>query len=59
MGVGLQLPDVSWGLMLVEIRDRLPGNPHLLIPGVFVTLAVFGFILLSDALRDAMDPASR
>ena len=56
MGVGLQLPTISWGLMLADIGGRLPGNPHLLIPGVFLTVAVFGFVLLSDALRDALEP---
>ena len=55
--VGLQLPTISWGLMLAGIKDRLPGNPHLLIPGVFLTAAVFGFVLLSDALRDAFEPS--
>jgi oligopeptide transport system permease protein len=56
-GVGLQLPVISWGLMLSGIQGRLPGNPHLLIPGAFLTAAVFGFVLLSDALRDAFEPA--
>jgi ABC-type dipeptide/oligopeptide/nickel transport system permease subunit len=56
MGVGLQLPTISWGLMLAGIRGRLPGNPHLLIPGAFLTAAVFGFVLLSDALREALEP---
>lgn len=71
MGVGLQLPAHSWGLMLAGIRpslrtipqvagfDRLAGNPHLLIPGAFLTAAVFAFVLLSDALRDALDPTHR
>jgi oligopeptide transport system permease protein len=57
-GVGLQLPEISWGLMLAGIQGRLAGNPHLLIPGGFLTAAVFGFVLLSDALRDAFDPAT-
>ena len=58
LGVGLQLPTISWGLMLADIGGRLPGNPHLLIPGVFLAVAVFGFVLLSDALRDAFEPTS-
>ena len=56
-GVGLQLPTISWGLMLAGIQGRLPGNPHLLIPGAFLTATVFGFVLLSDALRDAYEPS--
>jgi ABC-type dipeptide/oligopeptide/nickel transport system permease subunit len=59
MGVGLQLPAISWGLMLSGIRYRLPGHAHLLIPGVFLTCVVLGLILLADALRDATDPQVR
>lgn len=68
MGVGLQQPANSWGLMLARIRpslrnipqapgfDRLAGNPHLLIPAVFLCAAVFAFVLLADSLRDAVEP---
>lgn len=59
MGVGLQLPAISWGLMLSGIQHRLPGHAHLLFPGVFLTGTVLGLILLADALRNATEPEVR
>lgn len=60
LGVGLQLPAISWGLMISGAQTRILQAPHLLLfPGIFLSLAVFGFILMGDALRDAMDPKSR
>lgn len=60
LGVGLQLPAISWGLMVSEAQRRLLQAPHLLIfPGIFISLTVFGFILMGDALRDALDPRLR
>ena len=59
MGVGLQLPAISWGIMLAEAQQYVRRAPHLLIPGVFLSAAVFGFVLLGDALRDALEPKRR
>jgi oligopeptide transport system permease protein len=60
LGVGLQLPAISWGLMISGARDRLLQAPHLLFfPGLFLSVAVFSFILMGDALRDAFDPKLR
>jgi len=60
LGVGLQLPAISWGLMISGAQVRILQAPHLLLfPGIFLSLAVFGFILMGDALRDALDPKSR
>lgn len=60
LGVGLQLPAISWGLMISGAQTRILQAPHLLLfPGLFLSLAVFGFILMGDALRDALDPKSR
>ncbi|MGH8873230.1 MAG: ABC transporter permease [Acidimicrobiia bacterium] len=60
LGVGLQLPAISWGLMISGTQTRILQAPHLLLfPGLFLSLAVFGFILMGDALRDALDPKSR
>lgn len=56
MGVGLQLPTISWGLMLSEASSRILGAPHLLIPGAFLSIAVFAFVLLGEALGNALDP---
>lgn len=60
LGVGLQLPSISWGLQLAGARTRLLTDPHLLFfPGIFVAVTVFAFILMGDALRDALDPKLR
>lgn len=61
LGVGLQPPTVSWGVMIVQGQDHvLTGNPHLLlVPCGFLVATVLGFILMGDALRDALDPKLR
>ncbi len=60
LGVGLQLPAISWGLMISVAQNRILQNPHLLLfPGLFLSVAVFSFILMGDALRDALDPKLR
>lgn len=56
MGVGLQLPAISWGLQLAAAQTHIAQAPHLLIPGGFVMLSVFAFVLAGDAVRDALDP---
>ncbi len=60
LGVGLQLPAISWGLMINTAQHRITSYPHLLaFPGLFLSVAVFSFILMGDALRDALDPKLR
>ena len=60
LGVGLQLPAISWGLMINGAESRILQDPHLLIfPGSFLSVTVFSFILMGDALRDALDPKLR
>jgi oligopeptide transport system permease protein len=60
LGVGLQLPAISWGLMISTAQNRILQNPHLLLfPGLFLSVTVFSFILMGDALRDALDPKLR
>lgn len=60
LGAGLQLPAISWGLMISEAQHRITSAPHLLLfPGAFLSVAVFSFILMGDALRDALDPKLR
>ena len=60
LGVGLQLPAVSWGLMISGAQFRILEYPHLLFfPAAFLVVLVFSFILLGDALRDALDPRLR
>lgn len=60
LGVGLQLPAISWGLMISTAQLRILQAPHLLLfPGLFLSVTVFSFILMGDALRDALDPKLR
>ncbi|GLW06715.1 ABC transporter permease [Microtetraspora sp. NBRC 13810] len=60
LGVGLQYPDVSWGLQLNTARVFFSAHPHLLIfPAVFLTATVLGFLMLGDVVRDALDPKLR
>jgi oligopeptide transport system permease protein len=60
LGVGLQLPAISWGLMISVAQQRIITAPHLLVfPGIFLSVTVFSFILMGDALRDALDPKLR
>ena len=60
LGVGLQLPAISWGLMINTAQDRILDHPHLLLfPGIFLSLTVLGFLLLGDVVRDALDPRGR
>lgn len=57
IGFGLQPPDPSWGRMLAESQTRMAQAPHVaLLPGAAIALAVLGFNLLGDGLRDALDP---
>ncbi|MFC9977110.1 ABC transporter permease [Spirillospora sp. NPDC127200] len=60
LGVGLQYPEVSWGLQLNQAQSYVIDNPHLLaFPAVFLSLTVLSFLLLGDAVRDALDPKLR
>ena len=61
LGMGVQEPTPAWGLMLQggaeEYAESAPWVP--IFPGVAITLAVFGFNLFGDAVRDTLDPRLR
>lgn len=60
LGIGLRQPSISWGVQLSVPPGLIRQNPHLVIfPGMFLSIAVFSFILIGDALRDALDPKLR
>lgn len=60
LGLGPKPPTPEWGLMLATGDDYLRTAPYLaLFPGVAIMLAVLGFNLVGDALRDALDPHLR
>jgi len=59
LGLGLQPPYSSWGILANEGWRTLRLYPHLMIaPGVALFLACLAFNLLGDGLRDALDPSS-
>jgi peptide/nickel transport system permease protein len=59
LGLGVQPPTPSWGVMLTNAQQFLERAPWLAIwPGVMIALATLGFNLLGDGLRDVLDPRS-
>ncbi|HEX5524666.1 MAG TPA: ABC transporter permease [Pedococcus sp.] len=57
LGYGTPPPTPSWGRMLQESQEMLFTAPRLaLFPGLAIALAVLGFNLLGDGLRDYLDP---
>ena len=60
LGLGVQPPTPSWGTMLSEARTFMELDPWLAVaPGTAITIAVLGFNLFGDGLRDALDPRLR
>jgi oligopeptide transport system permease protein len=60
LGIGLQPPVVSWGVMINDAIVGLRTTPHMLLfPSAFLSLTVLAFIMLGDAVRDAFDPKTR
>ncbi len=61
LGLGVQEPTPAWGLMLQGgAEEYAESAPWVAIfPGIAISLAVFGFNLFGDALRDALDPKLR
>ncbi|WP_026257292.1 ABC transporter permease [Actinopolymorpha alba] len=59
LGLGVQPPTPSWGVMLTTAQQFLAQAPQLAIfPGLMIALATLGFNLLGDGLRDVLDPRS-
>lgn len=58
LGLGLQAPTVSWGVLLQEAQQIrvISTAPWLLLPGLAVVIAVLLMNFLGDGLRDAADP---
>jgi peptide/nickel transport system permease protein len=61
LGLGLQSPAISWGVLLQQAQrlQVLAHAPWLLIPGIFVVIAILAFNFVGDGLRDAADPYTR
>lgn len=61
LGLGLQPPTISWGVLLREAQNirSIATAPWLFLPGVAVVIAVMALNLLGDGLRDAADPYNK
>ncbi|KAA3498462.1 ABC transporter permease [Agrobacterium tumefaciens] len=61
LGLGLQPPTISWGVLLREAQNirSIATAPWLFLPGVAVVVAVMALNLLGDGLRDAADPYNK
>jgi oligopeptide transport system permease protein len=60
LGLGLQPPFASWGVLANDGWRTLRSFPHLMIsPGIAIFSAMLAFNLLGDGLRDALDPKMR
>jgi oligopeptide transport system permease protein len=60
LGVGLKPPAVSWGIDISAASGYIRNAPHMLLwPAGALALTVLAFIMLGDAVRDALDPKLR
>jgi peptide/nickel transport system permease protein len=61
LGLGLQAPVVSWGVLLQDAQNVqvIANAPWLMLPGVAVVIAVLSLNFVGDGLRDAADPYSQ
>jgi peptide/nickel transport system permease protein len=60
LGLGVQPPMASWGIMLTSAQQFLTQAPYLaLFPGIAIALTTLGFNLLGDGLRDSLDPKEK
>ena len=60
LGLGIQEPMTSWGMLINDGAAELEVTPRtLIVPAVFMTVTLFCFNFLGDGLRDALDPKDR
>jgi oligopeptide transport system permease protein len=60
LGIGLRGDAVSWGVMISDARNFVRVAPHILLfPAGFLTATVLAFVMLGDAVREALDPKLR
>ena len=61
IGLGLQPPALSWGVLLKETQHIrvLAKSPWILIPSIFVVITILAFNFVGDGIRDAADPYAK
>ena len=60
LGLGVQPPQVSWGLMVAEAKNQLLFRPWMIaVPGAALVLLIFVINLLGDAVRDVTTPEGK
>ena len=61
LGLGLQPPTTSWGVLLQEVQDiqSIAIYPWVFTPVLFIVAAILAFNFMGDGLRDASDPYTR
>jgi len=60
LGIGIEAPTAAWGSMVADGYKYLLKNPVLsFAPGIAIMVVVFGFNMVGDGLRDALDPKLR
>ncbi|NBN63040.1 ABC transporter permease subunit [Microvirga tunisiensis] len=60
LGLGVQEPMTSWGVLISEGARNLQGSVWMLIfPSIFLTSTLFALNFIGDGLRDALDPKDR
>jgi peptide/nickel transport system permease protein len=61
LGIGVQEPYVSWGLLMRDAQtiETLSTHPWIMFPVLFIVISVLGFNFFGDGLRDGADPYTR
>ncbi|SOB93566.1 ABC transporter permease [Rhodobacter maris] len=60
LGVGVQPPEASWGLLVAKGKEYIFQAPSVAIaPGIAILLTVMAFNFIGDGLRDALDPSMK
>lgn len=60
LGLGIQEPMTSWGVLIQDGAKSMEGNPWMLLfPGTLLAVTLYCFNFIGDGLRDALDPKER
>jgi oligopeptide transport system permease protein len=60
LGLGIQEPLTSWGVLIADGADQMETAPWLLLfPALFMVITLFCFNFIGDGMRDALDPKDR